>query len=67
MKAYEVIDAAVQKRGIPIAELSRRVGIDSELLRRSLSGNRKIGADEFVALCTELELGITDFVESKVA
>ena len=44
MKAYEVIYAVVQKRGIPIAELSRRVGIDSELLRRSLSGNRKIGA-----------------------
>ena len=67
MKAYEVIDEVVQKRGIPIAELSRRVGIDSELLRRSLAGNRKIAADEFVALCNELELGISDFAATKVA
>lgn len=67
MKAYEVIDAEVQKRGISIAELSRRVGIDSELLRRSLNGNRKIGADEFIALCEELQLGIADFSASKVA
>lgn len=67
MKAYEVIDAEVQKRGISIAELSRRVGIDSELLRRSLTGNRKIGADEFIALCEELQLGIVDFSASKVA
>ncbi len=67
MKAYEVIDAEVQKRGISIAELSRRVGIDSELLRRSLTGNRKIGADEFIALCEELQLGIADFSASKVA
>lgn len=67
MKAYEVIDAEVQKRGISIAELSRRVGIDSELLRRSLTGNRKIGADEFIALCEELQLRIADFSASKVA
>lgn len=67
MKAYEVIYAEVQKRGISIAELSRRVGIDSELLRRSLTGNRKIGADEFIALCEELQLGIADFSASKVA
>lgn len=67
MKAYEVIDAEVQKRGISIAELSRRVGIDYELLRRSLAGNRKIGADEFIALCEELQLGIADFSASKVA
>ena len=67
MKAYEVIDAEVQERGISIAELSRRVGIDSELLRRSLTGNRKIGADEFIALCEELQLGIADFSASKVA
>lgn len=67
MKAYEVIHAEVQKRGISIAELSRRVGINSELLRRSLTGNRKIGADEFIALCEELQLGIADFSASKVA
>lgn len=67
MKAYEVIDAEVQKRGISCAELSRRTGIDSELLRRSLIGSRKIGADEFVAICRELGLGISNFPEVKIA
>ena len=35
--------------------------MDQELLRRSLSGERKIAADEFVSLCCELELSLTDF------
>lgn len=61
MKAYEVISSSVQRRGITNAELARRVGMDQELLRRSLSGERKIAADEFVALCEELELSLDDF------
>lgn len=61
MKAYEVIDKRVQERGISNAELSRRTGIDNELLRRSLAGNRRIAADEFVVLCRELNLDIDCF------
>lgn len=61
MKAFEVINSAVQRRGITCAELARRVGMDQELLRRSLSGERKIAADEFVSLCCELELSLSDF------
>lgn len=61
MKAYEVISSSVQRRGISNAELARRVGMDQELLRRSLSGERKIAADEFVALCEELELSLDRF------
>lgn len=61
MKAYVVISSSVQRRGISNAELARRVGMDQELLRRSLSGERKIAADEFVALCEELELSLDDF------
>ena len=34
MKAYEVIGAAVQERGIPCTELARRTNINAELLRR---------------------------------
>ena len=61
MKAYEILGKRIQQRGITIAELSRRVGMDSELLRRSLNGDRKINADEFVSLCIELGLSISDF------
>ena len=61
MKAHEVIARQTRKRGITKAELSRRVGIDDELLRRSLAGTRKISADEFLALCRELGLEVADF------
>lgn len=61
MKAYEVIGAAVRERGIPCTELARRTNISAELLRRSLNGERKITADEFVSLCAELNLTLDDF------
>lgn len=67
MQAYEIIDAAVQKRGITVAELARRTEINQELLRRSLIGDRKINADEFVSLCRELNLGIENFSAIKAA
>ena len=63
MKAYQVIDKAVQERGISCAELARRIGMNQELIRRSLIGERKIAADEFVALCLELNLSIGDFTK----
>ena len=34
MKPFEVISAVVDERGITVAELSRRTGINAELLRR---------------------------------
>lgn len=61
MKAYEVIANKVEERGITNAELGRRVGMDSELLRRSLLGERKITADELVSICDELCLEVADF------
>lgn len=60
-KDYEVISESVEKRGIPIAELGRRVGMDSELLRRSLNGKRALKSYEFVPLCFELGLDIESF------
>lgn len=64
MKTYEVIAKRVNDRGISIAELSRRVGMNPELLRRSLVGERKIVSDELIVLCIELELDIPDFVSA---
>lgn len=65
MKAYEVIAKRIRQRGITKAELARRVSIDQELLRRSLQGKRKIPADEFIRLCYELELRLSDFPRSQ--
>lgn len=62
MTASAIIAKKVEERGISISELARRVNLNNELLRRSLNGDRKLPADEMVALCKELDLKISDFV-----
>lgn len=57
----DVLNEKINERGIPVSELARRVGLDPELLRRSLAGSRNLKAEEFVNLCHELKLGIGDF------
>ena len=49
------------ERGIPVAELARRVGVDRKRLGRILNGERAMRADEFVRLCEELKLGLERF------
>ena len=60
-ETYEVVAERINDRGITVAELARRVGMKSELLRRSLSGERKLYSSEFVPICRELDLEIDDF------
>ena len=61
MKISELFEQRRCKRGISVAELSRRVGMEYWALRTSLKGEREIQADEFVNLCHELELSLDDF------
>lgn len=61
MTVAEVIGARIKQRGITKAELSRRIAINPNLLDRSIAGTRKFKADEFLALCKELELDLADF------
>lgn len=61
MLVFQIIAERVEEIGIPKSELARRLGMNGELLRRSLLGQRKITADEFVCLCNELELELSDF------
>lgn len=61
MKAYEVIAQRMDDRAINRTALARKIGMKSELLRRSVSGDRKLTADEFIVLCRELDLTLDDF------
>lgn len=61
MNANEVIRQNIASRGIKQNYVAERAGITPELLRRSLAGDRKIPADEFVAICLVLGLDIKDF------
>lgn len=49
------------ERGIPVAELARRIGVDRKRLWRVLNGERAMRADEFVRLCAELGVGLAFF------
>ena len=66
MLAFQIIARRVNEIGIPKSELARRLGMSGELLRRSLLGQRKITADEFIRLCFELRLDLSDFAECDV-
>lgn len=61
MQPYEYIELKRKERGIPKAELARRVGMNEELLRRSLQGTRKLTVPECIGLCRELHLTLKDF------
>lgn len=65
MKHIDLIAARMEEvrfeRGIPVAELARRIRVDRKRLWRVLNGECKMRADEFVGLCWELELGLGCF------
>ena len=52
------MEQARWERGISVAELARRIGVDRKRLWRVLNGERAMRADEFVRLCAVLGLGI---------
>ena len=62
----EVLNKRIKERGITTSELARRTDLDPELLRRSLAGTRRLLADEFVRLCSELNLDTSDFLTPQV-
>ena len=49
-------------RGISVAELARRIGVDRKRLWRVLNGQRAMRVDEFVKLCAFFGLGIKSFI-----
>ena len=55
------MEQARWERGISVAELARRVGVDRKRLWRVLNGERAMRADEFVRPCAELRVGLASF------
>ena len=51
-----------QERGISVAELARRIGIDKKCLWYVLNGQREMRVDEFLKLCVALRIGPRSFV-----
>lgn len=63
--AFAVVTGLEQirrERGIGIAELSRRIGVDRKRLWRVLNGQREMRVDEFLKLCVALRVDPRSFV-----
>ena len=59
------MEQARWERGISVAELARRIGVDRKRLWRVLNGERAMRADEFVRLCMELGVGLGTFLDCR--
>lgn len=66
MRHIDLIAARMEqarwRRGVSVAEPTRRIGVDPKRLWRVLNGERAMRADEFVRLRTELEVGLGTFI-----
>ena len=57
------LESSRQKQGISVAEMARRIGVDSKRLWYVLNGQRAMRADEFVKLCAFFDLGLGRFID----
>lgn len=58
-----LIESARISRGISVAELGRRIGIDKKRLWYVLNGQREMRVDEFIKLCAFFDLGLGRFID----
>lgn len=65
LNAAKMIERVRLERGIPVAELARRIGVDRKRLWRVLNGKREMRVDEFLALCVALRIDPRAFIGAK--
>ncbi len=53
-------------RGISVAELARRIGVDKKRLWYVLNGQREMRVDEFLKLCVALRVDPRSFVTKEM-
>lgn len=57
-KAALLIESKRQERGIGVAELARRIGVDGKRLWYVLHGQREMRVEELIKLCAFFNLGL---------
>lgn len=58
-----LIESKRRGRGISVAELARRIGVDGKRLWYVLNGQREMRVDEFIKLCAFFDLGLGRFID----
>ena len=60
-KVISEINDRIKERGVPLVFVSKQAHMKTDLLSKTLNGNRNMKADEFVNLCQVLDLTLEDF------
>jgi len=60
MCVAEKLKSIVEERGTTYTFLSKRTGIKVDAISKSLSGKRRLPADEMIALCRALDVDLND-------
>lgn len=58
MTAKNIIKNRVADTGISLSELSRRTGIPYNRVHRTIKGNARLMAEDFIAYCRTLKIEI---------
>lgn len=58
-----VINNRIKERGVTLVFVAKHANMKTDLLSKTLNGNRNLKADEFVNLCQVLGLTLDDFSE----
>lgn len=61
MNISATLESKKQERGITYAELSRRTGINEDMVSRFCKGTSKPSGEQLIRLCYELNLEVEDF------
>lgn len=62
-----VINNRIKERGVTLVFVSKQANIKTDLLSKTLNGNRNMKADELVSLCQVLDLTLEDFKAQQAA
>lgn len=62
---YEEIANYINEVGINKSAIARKIGMSKQVFGNCLSGDRKITADEYVAICEALQVPVSKFVPNQ--
>lgn len=67
MRAFEKLKQLIDDKGITYTFISNKTGIPVNTISRSLSGKRKLPADEMISICKATGIDLSDFAEDRIA
>lgn len=60
MRAAQAIRSLIEQRGVTYTFLSKKTGISVDQISKSMRGDRRLLADELVALCAALGVDLAE-------